>query len=148
MTKSKRAFNDPSLHEMVQFIVTPNLVMFAPRIVECMLAIADKRFEIGDRKLVKDPLPLFQEMIASAMANVFMGSEIAKDRAVLEAFVNCTSSFTEIKSQGPLKSFWRTVRARTTYGIFSPLQKHVQTLVHAATPVVQERRRQEAEALE
>ncbi|KAF9953536.1 hypothetical protein BGZ72_005346 [Mortierella alpina] len=148
ITTSKRAFNDPAIHEMIRDIVTPNLALFTPRIVECMLSTADKEFDIGDRKLIANPFLIFQEMIATAMANVFMGSEIAKNRGVLDSFIHCMSSFTELTAQGFQKSLWRTLRARTTYGILSPLQQHVQVLVDAATPVVQERRRQEAEALE
>ncbi|KAF9963473.1 hypothetical protein BGZ70_007392 [Mortierella alpina] len=148
ITKSKRAFNDPAIHEMIRDIITPNLALFTPRIVQGMLTMVDKEFDIDDRKLIADPLFIFQEMIASAMANVFMGSEIAKNRNVLDSFIHCMSSFTDFLAKGPQKSVWRTLRARTTYGLLSPLQQHVQVLVDAATPVVQERRRQEAEALE
>ncbi|KAF9954472.1 hypothetical protein BGZ72_004577 [Mortierella alpina] len=148
MTKSKRAFNDPIVHGMIRDIVTPNLVLFTPRIVESMLTIADKKFEIGDRKLVKDPRLIFQEMVATAMANVFMGPDLAKDRRVIGAFVNSMSNFMEFSTQGPQKSSWRAFRAKAKYGILNPMQKHVQALADAAAPVVQERRRQEAEALE
>ncbi|KAF9288598.1 hypothetical protein BGZ68_010898 [Mortierella alpina] len=148
ITKSKRAFNDPAIHEMIRDIVTPNLALFTPRIVECMLAIADKEFAIDDGKLIANPLLIFQEMIASAMANVFMGSEIAKDRNVLDSFIHCITCLADLTALGFQKSIWRTLRAKTRYGILSPLQQHVQVLVDAATPVVQERRRQEAKAIE
>ncbi|KAF9934633.1 hypothetical protein BGZ67_003769 [Mortierella alpina] len=148
ITKSRRAFNDPAIHEMIRDIVTPNIALFTPRIVECMQTIADKEFDIDDRKLVADPQHIFQDMIASAMADVFMGPEIAKNRNVLDAFIHCISSLTDFTALGFQKTIWRILRARTTYGILSPLQQHVQVLVDAATPVVQERRRQEAAALE
>ncbi|KAF9275032.1 hypothetical protein BGZ68_000167 [Mortierella alpina] len=76
-----------------------------------------------------------------------MGSELAKNRNVLDAFIHCLSSLQGLAAQGNQKTIWRIFRA-VTYGILSPLQRHVQVLVDAATPVVQERRRQEAEALE
>ncbi|KAF9570517.1 hypothetical protein EC968_001739 [Mortierella alpina] len=120
ITKSKRGFNDPAIHEMIRDIITPNLALFTPRIVKSMLTIANKEFDVSHRKLIADPLLIFREMIASA----------------------------KLTAEGPLKSVWRTLRARTTYGVLSPLQQHVQVLVDAATPVVQERRKQEAEAVE
>ncbi|KAF9973396.1 hypothetical protein BGZ75_001194, partial [Mortierella antarctica] len=96
ITSSKRAFNDPAIHEMIRDIITPNLALFTPRIVKDMLTIVDKEFDIDDRKLIANPLLIFQEMIASA----------------------------NFLAKGPLKSVWRTLRARTTYGILSPLQQH------------------------
>lgn len=65
--KSKRGFDHPAIHEMVRDIVTPNLALFTPRIVERMQAITDR--DLGhseDRKLIENPLVIFQEMIASA----------------------------------------------------------------------------------
>jgi hypothetical protein len=66
MTKSKRTFDDPAIHEMIRDIVNPNLALFTPRIVGCMSMIADKEFEIGDRKFIADPQPIFQDMVATA----------------------------------------------------------------------------------
>ncbi|KAF9963474.1 hypothetical protein BGZ70_007393 [Mortierella alpina] len=148
MTKSKRTFDDPAIHEMIRDIVNPNLALFTPRIVECMQMIADKEFATGDRKLIADPQPIFQDMVATAMADVFMGRKIAKNRKVLDSFIQCMSTLTNFTALGFQKTIWRILRARTTYGLLSPLQQHVQVLVDAATPVVQERRRQEAEASE
>ncbi|KAF9963475.1 hypothetical protein BGZ70_007394 [Mortierella alpina] len=148
ITRSKRAFNDPAIHEMIRDIVTPNLALFTPRIVECMQTIGRRDFGVCDRKLVPDPLLVFREMIAAAMANVFMGPELAQDRRVIDAFIQCMYNLSELGSQGFRKTIWRTLRARTEYGVLSPLQKHVDALVAAATPVVQERRRQETEAME
>ena len=66
ITRSKRAFNDPAIHEMIRDIVTPNLALFTPRIVECMRTIGRRDFGVCDRKLVPDPLLIFREMIAAA----------------------------------------------------------------------------------
>ncbi|KAF9276744.1 hypothetical protein BGZ68_009778 [Mortierella alpina] len=146
--KSKRGFDHPAIHEMVRDIVTPNLALFTPRIVERMQAITDR--DLGhseDRKLIENPLVIFQEMIASAMATVFMGHEIAKSRKVLDTFIECTGDLAKLID--PLsRNTWRPYWNRAKYGIANPLQKHVRVLVEAAIPVVQERRRQEAEALE
>ncbi|KAF9562415.1 hypothetical protein EC968_005239 [Mortierella alpina] len=148
VTKAKRKFNDSAIHGMVRDIVTPNLALLTPRIVECMQTKVDR--DVGsskDRKLVKNPLLFFQEMIASAMATVFMGHEIAKDPMVIETFIECTLDLARVTDPRTSDRRWRTFFNRAKYGMVNPLQKHVRVLVEAATPVVQKRRQQEAEAL-
>ncbi|KAF9934642.1 hypothetical protein BGZ67_003778 [Mortierella alpina] len=149
ITKAKRKFSDSAIHEMVRDIVTPNLALLTPRIVERLQTIVDRDVVFSrERKLVKNPLLFFQEMIASAMATVFMGHEIAKDPKVLETFIECTHDLARVTDPRTSDRRWRTFFNRTKYGLVDPLQKHIRVLVEAATPVVQERRRQEAEALE
>ncbi|KAF9948787.1 hypothetical protein BGZ72_009359 [Mortierella alpina] len=148
ITKSKRGFDHPAIHEMIRDIVTPNLALFTPRIVERMQAITSR--DLGHsqgRKLIENPTTIFQEMIASAMATVFMGHEVASDRKVLDTFIDCTGDLGKVLAPAPTNT-WRAQFNRAKYGIANPLQKHIRVLVEAATPVVQERRRQEAEALE
>ena len=76
-----------------------------------------------------------------------MGHEIAKQRKVLDTFIDCTDDLGKVFDS---RSFsWRNAFFnKVKYGIANPLQKHIRVLVEAATPVIQERRRQEAEALE
>ncbi|KAG9320173.1 hypothetical protein KVV02_003003, partial [Mortierella alpina] len=100
------------------------------------------------RKLIENPLMILQEMIASAMASVFMGHEIAKERKVLDTFIDCTGDLARLLDPVSTTNAWRPYFAKAKYGVDNPLQKHIRVLVEAATPVVQERRRQEAEALE
>jgi len=146
--KSKRGFDHPTIHEIIRDIVTPNLALFTPRIVERMQAITDRDLGHSEgRKLIENPLLIFQEMIASAMATVFMGHEIAKERKVLDTFIECTGDLAGLIDPRS-RNTWRPYFNRAKYGIANPLQKHIRILVEAATPVVQERRRQEAEALE
>ena len=73
ITKAKRKFNDPAIHAMVRDIVTPNLAQFAPRIAERMQAMLERDvgFSKDQKKLVENPLLLFQEMIASASRSLF-----------------------------------------------------------------------------
>lgn len=77
-----------------------------------------------------------------------MGHEIAKDSQVLQTFIECTHDLARVTDPRTSDRRWRTFFNRAKYGIVDPLQKHVRVLVEAATPVVQERRRQEAEAFE
>ncbi|KAF9933011.1 hypothetical protein BGZ67_004495 [Mortierella alpina] len=87
-------------------------------------------------------------MIASAMATVFMGHEIGKQRKVLDTFIDCTGDLARLLDPISTTNTWRPYFAKAKYGVANPLQKHIRVLVEAATPVVQERRRQEAVALE
>ena len=78
---------------------------------------------------------------------MFIGHEIAKDPKALETFIECTHDLVRIVDPRTNDRRWRAFFNRAKYGIVDPLQKHIHVLVEAATPVVQERRRQEAEAL-
>ncbi|KAF9980572.1 hypothetical protein BGZ75_008278 [Mortierella antarctica] len=138
-----------NVDKIIRDIVTPNLALFTPRIVERMLAITDRDLGHSEgRKLIENPLMIFQEMIASAMATVFMGHEIGKQRKVLDTFIDCTGDLARLLDPISTTNTWRPYFAKAKYGVANPLQKHIRVLVEAATPVVQERRRQEAEALE
>ncbi|KAF9558929.1 hypothetical protein EC968_006795 [Mortierella alpina] len=76
-----------------------------------------------------------------------MGREIAKERKVLDTFIESTGELARLFDPRS-RNTWRPYFNRAKYGIANPLQKHVRVLVEAAAPVVQERRRQETEALE
>jgi cytochrome P450 len=83
------------------------------------------------------------------VANVFVGPEIAQSRKVIDTFISATADFGQMLSKVFHKaSFWRTFMDRANYKVLNPLQIHVRTLVEASTPVILERRRQEAEATE
>ncbi|KAG0211436.1 hypothetical protein BGX28_007928 [Mortierella sp. GBA30] len=149
ITKTKRTFDDPVIHEIIRESIIANLPLFTPRIVDRLQVILDDRLGHSEgRKLIEDPLLVFQEMIAAAMATVFMGPEIAKSPKVLDSFIQCTYDIATLTIQGPRKGFWHTLRQKAKYGLLNPLQKHVNVLVEAASPVIQERRREEAEAAE
>lgn len=82
------------------------------------------------------------------VATVFMGSEIAQNRTVLDSFIYCTYDFGRAIGPKSREWTWGKLYSRIKYGVFNPLKKHVQVLVQAATPVVLERRKLEAEAKE
>ncbi|KAF9576668.1 hypothetical protein EC968_007016 [Mortierella alpina] len=149
ITKSRRDFSDPAFHAIVRDNITPNLALFTPKIVECIQAVTERDLgRFSDRKLNKNPLLVFQDAITSAMAAVFMGDEAAKDRKVLHTFIHCTEDLARIVSPSSRNKRWHALLNKFKYGIVKPLKKHVQVLVDFATPIIQERRRQEAEASE
>ncbi|KAF9191908.1 hypothetical protein BGZ50_009028 [Haplosporangium sp. Z 11] len=145
--KSNKDKDSRVSHEVIRDSITPNLPLFTPRIVELLQSILQEKVGHCDDKLIEHPMEIVQDMIASAMANVFMGPEIGKQREVVDAFIQCTYDFGKVIGSST-KSFWHSITNRTKYGVLNPLQKHIQVLVDAATPVVLERRRQEAEAVE
>ncbi|KAF9985665.1 hypothetical protein BGZ65_010211, partial [Modicella reniformis] len=135
-------------------MISPNLSLLTPSIVEqleknLMKELGTCPAEEGG-KLVEKPMKVLQEMIANAMATVFVGPEITKSRKVIDTFINATADFGKMLGNGKLRraSVWKTIVQRTQYKILNPLQAHVQVLVEAATPVILERRRLEAEAAE
>ncbi|CAO3571090.1 unnamed protein product [Mortierella alpina] len=148
--KSNKHPDSPVSHEIIRDTISPNLPRFTPRIVEQLVSFMDNNLGHCDHKLVENPLLIFQDMIASAMATVFMGSEVAKNRKVIDTFIQCTYDFGKVLGKDSRKSFWHSFQSKVTYGngVINPLHKHVQVLVDAATPVILERRKQEAEAAE
>ncbi|KAG0211433.1 hypothetical protein BGX28_007925 [Mortierella sp. GBA30] len=135
-------------HEIIRDTISPSLPLFTPRIVDQLESFIESKLGKCDQKLVEDPLLIFQDMIAGAMASVFMGPEVAKDRKVIDTFIQCTYDFAKVLGKDARKNFWHTFQNRAKYGVMNPLHKHVQVLVDAATPVVLERRRLEAKAAE
>ncbi|KAF8930583.1 hypothetical protein BGZ58_008168 [Dissophora ornata] len=82
-------------------------------------------------------------MVASA------SPEIAKSRKIIDTFITAAMDFGKVLGSGDRRaSFWRSLVNRTNYRVHNPLMRHVETLVEYSTPVVLERRRLEAEAIE
>jgi cytochrome P450 len=79
-----------------------------------------------------------------------MGPEAARSRKVIDTFINATADFGKMLGNGttPRASLWRSFVYRANYKILNPLQIHVQNLIDESTPVILERRRLEAEAVE
>ena len=82
------------------------------------------------------------------MAAVFVGSEIAKNRPVIDTFITATADFGKMLGNGEARrhSPWRNFVRRTENRVMNPLQNHIRVLVDASTPVILERRRLEKEA--
>ncbi|KAF9574506.1 hypothetical protein EC968_006311 [Mortierella alpina] len=144
--KSNQHPDSRVVHDIVRDLVTPNLPIFTPLIVERLRSTLESQLGHCDNRLVENPQPIFADMIAGVMATVFMGSEIAQNRTVLDSFIYCTYDFGRAIGPGAREWTWGKLYSRIKYGMLNPLQKHVQVLVQAATPLVLERRRQEAEA--
>ncbi|KAG0313997.1 hypothetical protein BGZ99_008436 [Dissophora globulifera] len=145
--KSNQDPDSKMIHEIIRDNISPNLPLFTPRIVEQLRMTVEKELGDGEGKLVENPLRIFQNMIAGAMASVFMGLEVAKNQKVLDTFIDCTYDFGQVVTENK-KSFWHTFGNRAKYGVMNPLRKHVNVMVEAATPIILERRRQEAKAVE
>ncbi|KAF9104521.1 hypothetical protein BGX29_001764 [Mortierella sp. GBA35] len=148
MIKSNRDDDSRVIHEIVRDNISPNLPLFTPRIVYQLTSILDRDLGYCEGRLIEKPINILQDMVASAMANVFMGPEIAKSRKVLDTFIQSTYDFATVIGKDNRKNPWHAITNRTKYNLLHPLQKHIKVLIDAATPVVLERRRQEAEAVE
>ncbi|KAF9582220.1 hypothetical protein BGW38_000491, partial [Lunasporangiospora selenospora] len=137
-------------------MITPNLPKYTARIVDQLERNLDEemaKYELEKRKdgmiLVENPTLVIQLMIASSMAHLFVGPEIAKNDQVLDSFITATDDLGRIAGRGEIKkkSIWRTFLDNTEHRLLSPLQKHVDVLVKASTPFVLERRRLEQQAM-
>ncbi|CAO3570808.1 unnamed protein product [Mortierella alpina] len=153
MIKSNREVDSRVIHEIVRDNISPNLSLFTPRIVKELEKYLEKELGVcpaGEGgKLVEKPVLVLQEMVANAMANVFVGPEIAKSRKVIDTFIAVAGDFGKVIENGIRRtSSWHTFLKRTEINVLNPMQSHVQVLVDAATPVILERRRQEVEAIE
>ncbi|KAF8964604.1 hypothetical protein BGZ46_000752 [Entomortierella lignicola] len=149
IVKSNKDPDSRIAHDIVRDNISPMLSLFTPRIVKRLQATLDEKLGTScERKLVENPIDVFQEMVAGAMASVFMGQEIAKDPKVIETFIQCTYDFGQVLGKDNKKRFWQVLQNRAKYEYSNPLKKHIQVMVNAATPVVLERRRQETEAIE
>ncbi|KAG0337816.1 hypothetical protein BG000_004914 [Podila horticola] len=151
MIKSNKELDNRTIHELVRDNISPNLPTFTPRIVEQLEIHLERCLGKCNEKLVENPLKsVLQEMIAGAMANVFVGPEVAKSRKVIDTFISCTTDFGKVLGNGlRRKSVWRTFTTRAKYrtSLLNPMEKHIHVMVEATTPVILERRRLEAEAV-
>ncbi|ORY01209.1 cytochrome P450 [Basidiobolus meristosporus CBS 931.73] len=147
--KSNKEDVNTFLSGVIRDLISPNLMSFTPRIVNQLQITLDKTIgrSNGEGKLIKDPLVKFREMIASAMAVIFVGSEIAADKVVMNTFMNCTKDFSDLFGKGkrPRADSWVSWLVRKKHTYISPMRKHVDILMNAAKPVILERKRLEAE---
>ncbi|KAI1318367.1 hypothetical protein EDD11_006705 [Mortierella claussenii] len=146
--KSNKDVDSRVIHEVIRDNVSPNLPLFTPRIVTQLKTTIDEQIGYCEGKLFETPITIFQDMIAGAMASVFMGPELAKDRRVLDTFIQCTYDFGKLLGKDSYERFWHTFTNRAKYGMLNPLHKHIEVLVECATPIVLERRRQAAQCIE
>ncbi|KAF9571170.1 hypothetical protein EC968_000973 [Mortierella alpina] len=107
--------NTQLLHDVIRETVSPNLPLFTPRIVEQLISTIDNSLGHCDHKLVENPLLVFQDMNASAMATVFMGPEVARNSKVINTFIQCTYDFGKALGKDSRKSFWRSFQNNVAY---------------------------------
>ncbi|KAF9911343.1 hypothetical protein EC991_003908 [Linnemannia zychae] len=146
--KSNRDPDSRVIHEIVRDNISPNLPLFTPRIVEQLQRVVEEQLGHCEGKVVDKPIKIMQDMIAYAMANVFMGPEVAKQREVIDTFIQVTYDFGVVIGRDNRKNPWNAWSNRTKYNLLNPLHKHIKVLTDAASPVIEERRRQQAEAIE
>ncbi|KAG0227807.1 cytochrome P450 [Mortierella sp. GBAus27b] len=154
MRKSNHDTDHQTIRALVQEHVTPNLSSFMARIVEQLgknLKHEPGISPAGDEgNLVVNPMLVVQTMVAGAMASVFVGPEIAQSPDAMNMFLKVSEDFSEMQGSGeaPRASFWNSLVKRANYKVLNRLQIHVQNLTRIAAPVVLERQRLEAEAME
>ncbi|KAF9964598.1 hypothetical protein BGZ70_006216 [Mortierella alpina] len=145
--KSNKDADNRMPHELIKDAISPNMAEFTPRIVSCAERVISGAMG-GSNEVVIDHLGyVIQEIIASAMADVYMGSELEKDRKVIDAFIMCNYDFGMMLAFNSGRSFWHSIKNKFKYNVRSPLHKHVQALVDVATPVLERRSQLKAEAL-
>ncbi|KAF9990303.1 hypothetical protein BGZ75_002617 [Mortierella antarctica] len=136
------------LHEIIRDNVSNQIPLLTPRIVRQMTGVLERDMGNCDRKLVENPMLLILEMVSTAMVDVFMGDELAKNPEVVQTFAWCTYDFGQvIGPQVRASRFTKWfVRMKYIY-LFNPLPKHVKVLIRAATPIILQRRKEEEEAV-
>ncbi|KAF9898936.1 hypothetical protein BX616_003435 [Lobosporangium transversale] len=150
--KSNRNYGN----QVVQYLVRDTahyLPVFTPKIATLMEKGLEQ--EIGHcpaekgAKIVEEPILLIRKTVVNAMANIFLGPEIARDPKVIDTLFSASIDLRRGFITGSSRvSKWRAFLDRTHLRLFQPLMKRAQILAEAATPVVLERRRLEALASE
>ncbi|KAG0211424.1 hypothetical protein BGX28_007916 [Mortierella sp. GBA30] len=146
--KSNKDAENRTPHELIKDAIASKMTEFTPRIVKSAERVITRTLSVSDEIIVDNLGNVIQEVIATAMANLFMGPELEMDPKVIHTFIMCTYDFGLMISGSDHKSFWHSITNKFKYNVRSPLQRHVQVLVDATTPVLLKRREQEAEALE
>jgi cytochrome P450 len=79
-----------------------------------------------------------------------MGPEAARSRDIIEIIVKASNDFGRLLGGGEefRASFWKSLISRTNFKVLNPLQVHVQNFAKLVTPMILERRRLEAQAVE
>ncbi|KAG0283711.1 hypothetical protein BGZ96_011906, partial [Linnemannia gamsii] len=108
--------DDRIIHEIVRDNISPALPLFTPRIVEQLERVIDEQLGYCEGKVVEKPTKIVQDMIAYAMANVFMGPEVAKHRIVIDTFIQVTYDFGVVIGRDNRKNFWHAWTNKTKYG--------------------------------
>ncbi|KAF9095611.1 hypothetical protein BGX23_000220 [Mortierella sp. AD031] len=141
--------NDGSyFHDLIRDQFSPSLQALSKRIYDQLVVAIDEELGVCNGTAVDSPIHILQVVVASALASVFMGHEFVKNKKVINSFIMATGDFISVTGvearKKPLQAFLKLCEI----AVSNPLLKHRKVLTDAATPVVIERRRREAEAAE
>ncbi|KAG0365766.1 hypothetical protein BGX24_003972 [Mortierella sp. AD032] len=153
-TEGENILHETTVHyTMIRDGISTKLTSFTPDIVRKMSSLLDANIgpasSLEKGKLVEWPLLALQQVVSGTMVEVFMGPEIAKSTLVTETFIACTTDFGLMLGQSnETHSTAKVLRIKAQHGVLNVMHKHLQVLVKAAEPVIEERHRQEQWAAE
>ncbi|KAF9355985.1 hypothetical protein BGX34_010162 [Mortierella sp. NVP85] len=148
LTKSNKGADGRTIHDVIKNGISTQMGWIAGGLSDKMAIVTDEQLGFCQEKVIEKVPEAVAMIIASALADIFMGPKAAQDPALLKAFIYCTSEFAQLLMHGYIRNFWAIVTAKLNYNVLNPLCKYVQTLTRVATSIVEERRQQEAEANE
>ncbi|KAG0263610.1 hypothetical protein BGZ95_003769, partial [Linnemannia exigua] len=153
-TEGENILHETMVHyTMIRDGISTKLSSFTPDIVKKMSFLLDAHIgpasSLENGKLVEWPLLALQQVVSGTMVEVFMGPEIANNTLVTDTFIACTTDFGLMLAQSnESRSTAKVLRIKAQHGVLNVMHKHLQVLVKAAEPVIEERHRQEQWAAE
>ncbi|KAG0225392.1 cytochrome P450 [Mortierella sp. GBAus27b] len=148
LTKSNKGADGRTVHDVIKSGISAQMDWLARGLNDKMAIVVDEQLGYCQDQVVEKMPEVVALIIGSALADIFMGPKAAQDPEVLKAFIYCASDFGNLLMHGYIKNFWAIVTAKLNYNVLNPLTKYVQTLTKTAMSIMEERRQEEAEALE
>ncbi|KAK9761575.1 hypothetical protein K7432_013430 [Basidiobolus ranarum] len=102
-------------HAAVATYITPNLKKYTPRVVKQLDRIIKLRVgETIETVIIDNPKKLFQEMIANAMANVFVGEHLSNDPQMVDVFMQLSGDINTMILRWRSSTFkpWERLKSR------------------------------------
>ncbi|KAF9109942.1 hypothetical protein BGX27_006963 [Mortierella sp. AM989] len=138
-------------HELIRDCISPYLKEFMPITFEQQHTAYDRMLAACPRQdgkiIVEDPISIPLEMMCCAMAHMYFGPDIAKNRKVIDALIAIEHEFRDLLSTRK-SSTWVKLSRHMRFTVLRQPMTYVRVLVEVAAPAVIERRRLEAEAAE
>ncbi|KAF9349975.1 hypothetical protein BGX26_011819 [Mortierella sp. AD094] len=138
-------------HELIRDCINPYLKVYAPTNFEQHQAGYDRMLAACPRQdgkiVLDDPVSIPMEMMCCAMAHMYFGPEIAKNRKVIDTLISVAHEFRYLLSIRR-SSTWTKFNRHMRFKVFKQPMAHVRVLADIAAPVVMERQHLEAEATE
>ncbi|KAF9983447.1 hypothetical protein BGZ65_001785 [Modicella reniformis] len=145
LTKSNKGADGRTIHDVIKYGISNQMDWLGRGLNDKMAIVMDEHLGFCQETVVKNVPEQVGLIIASALADIFMGPKAAQDPAILEAFIHCASDFGQLLMHGYIKNFWAIVTAKLNYNVLNPLTKYVQTLTKVAISIMEERRQEEVE---